>query len=260
LWLLVAAPVSGASFTPGDVVVSIYPTSSYDEPRPDMYSFDAVGQFEGFFFQPFSVGDLAASNGELLIASSNSGTIARVDSGGGLLGLISTPADRIDGLAVASNGDLYVAEYSGNQLWRLDSSGNFLDMAFVMDDIQHLGIDPNDNLVYSRRSGTSSSSPLELVVFDFELGVQTTTPTEFRRIGGLAVDALGLFVVAGTTSSYYSSIVNTVVYLDASGAEVSRFVGPSGIESLAVVTTPEPGTGTLLGASLAALALLLRRP
>jgi WD40 repeat protein len=240
--------------TPGDIFAS---TSSFSSASPNVFHFDSAGGFEGFFFRPFDVGDFAVSKeGELLVGSSRSGTIARLDANGGLLGLISTPATAIHGLAVSSSNDIYVAEGSSNKLFRLDSSGNFLDLAFVNTNITHLSMNLNDDIVFTRPSG-GFNSPRELVIFDFASGIQSTIPTPFLSIGGIAVAPGGEFLVAGRSGCCGS--LNTISTLDANGSVLSSFIGPTNINALGVVVMPEPGAAGLLGLSLAGLALLRRR-
>src|SRR5262245_31981464 len=112
---LVSLSSSGASAVPStERLVAV--TSSYysSAGKPDTYLLTQQGGFEGWFYAPFTVGDMASRGHELLIGHQDSGTIARMDLDGGLVGLINTPLSQIGGLAVASNGDLFVSEENSN--------------------------------------------------------------------------------------------------------------------------------------------------
>ena len=249
------APLASAAIIVHSTGSSSCCSGSSDD--PDVYNLDDDGQFESFFFSPFDVGDLAWSNSGLLVGHEDSGTIARVDERGGLLGLISTGVNRIDGLAVDSTGDIFVAEDGSNRMFRLNSAGTFLDLRFMPLQIESLGVDSSNNLIFAERTGTSSSSTFDIVRWDYDNGVEVSRfSTNLRVVYGLT--GLGDDILAvGRESSCCSSSPSQIFRFGASGALVDAINGPQNMGSIAA-HAPEPGTALLMGLGLMGLSRTTR--
>ena len=222
--------------------------------KPDTYLLTQQGGFEGWFYSPFAVSDMASRGHELLVANGDSGTIARLNLDGGLVGLINTPANGIGGIAVASNGDLFISERGGNQILRLNSSGNFLDMAFLSQPVGAMGIDAQDRLVFSMLHDPNSfNTPLDIAFFDFGLGqIVSTVNTQYRTILGLDFSDTNEILVSGNTQSF--SNITKISRLGLNGQALGDILGPSNVSAITLVVSPEPSTALLLCGGLLAFA------
>jgi hypothetical protein len=225
----------------------------YNTVNPDTYLLTQQGGFEGWFYSPFEVSDMASRGHELLAANNDSGTIARLNLDGGLVGLINTPANGIGGIAVGTNGDLFVSEDSSNQILRLNSTGNFLDMVFVPQPVGAMGVDSQDRLVYSVAHDPNSYNSLrDIVFFDFDLGqVVNTVNTQYRSILGLDFSDTNEILVVGSTEQYSSTA--KISRLSLSGQSLGDILGPSNVRAITLVSSPEPSTALLVGLGLALL-------
>ncbi|MEM7410426.1 MAG: hypothetical protein AAF430_09355 [Myxococcota bacterium] len=248
--LTVAAVLCAIPLHAASLVVSTTRSFSSSAPAtPDLYNLGTDGDFQSRFFSPFAVGDLAWSDGNLLIGHSSSGTIAKVDERGGLVDIILTPARGIAGLAAASNGDLFVADTSGNQLYRLSSTGSLLDLVFLNQSVSALGIDDQDRLLFAE---APSFSTRRIVTYDFDLGEISSFDANLRSLFGLAFIDGEIFATGSTGSSSSSnSMINR--FDPVSGTLLGSVVGPSGVTSI-TAHTPEPGTALLVIGGLIALA------
>ncbi len=216
---------------------------------PDMYRLSDRARFEGTFFSPFPVGDLAWDGSALLIGSESTGMIARTDQRGGLLSLIYTPATSILGLAVDSQGNLYVAEGGSNRLFKLDSAGRLLDIRFMPQQIRALGITASDDLIFTRPSGSSSRTPFDVVFWDFDTGEVSNFASTYVRVSGIT--ALGADVLlSGSTTN--DGDETSLGLFSSTGTFIEELGGPAHVRSI-TSHAPEPGTALLMGLGLAGL-------
>lgn len=245
------APLASAA-----IIAEVYPGSNQSLPQPNLYVLSDEAEFESYFFSPISVCDLAWYSNSLFIGHSRSGAIAQTDARGGLINLIYTPVPSIDGLAIASNGQIYAADGTSNRLFKLDETGQLLGISFMANRITSLGITAGNDLVFARRTGTSSYSPYEVVFWDFELGEQSTFETTLANVTGLTV-VDGEILVAGAVSSSYRAPTAIHRY-SATGTLLGSVTGPQNLGSIAA-HAPEPGTAILMGIGLSGLSYGGRR-
>ncbi len=239
------------------IIVGTTDNFSSSSNDPDVYVLDDAGGFESYFFSPFRIGDLTWSAREsLLVGHESTGTIAEVDTTGGLINLFYTPADGISGLAQGSDGRLYVSEDNSNRLFTLDQAGNVEDITFMPTTITALDITLDGELVFVRSTGTSSFDPKEVVFWDPDLGEISSFSIDLRYTFGIAVQDETIMVIGGSSSS--SSATQLINTYSMDGTVLGSVNGPRNARTI-TAHTPEPGTALLIGAGLVGLGLRGRR-
>lgn len=255
LGLAVPAAYS-ATLTSGDLIVVTNSFCCNGGPTPNVYQLDSTGNFKGWFFSPISATDIAINkSGQILFASSNSGTIIATDTSGAFQGFVTTPVPQITGLAVEANGNIIAADH--NEIFQLDPTGKFLNLTFSSTDINSsIGVDPQGDLVFPI-PGQCCSGLASLGFLNLNSRVVTKVPTTLATIGALDVDESGNVFAVGSTTFF--SNANSIFELDSSGNVLQQFAGPQNLAAIAVANLPEPGTAVLLSAGLSMLSVCGRR-
>jgi PEP-CTERM motif len=262
LFLAIWSPAARAVTSTQNLVLATSNFSFNGSALPDTYVLNQQGAFQSWFYSPYAPSDLASSGNAILVANSSSGTIAKVDTNGGLIGLVSTPTNGISGIAVGGSGDLYVSVSNNREIMHLDPTGNVIGLDFMPSQVGAMAIDGNGRLVFAT-SSSSFSSPLSLSLFDFTLdAVVSTVSTSFSSINGLEISSTGEIWISGTPINSFSTQV--LDRLAANGQILGTINGPSNIGAITLVPgppvapVPEPTTGSLIGVGLAAVALARR--
>jgi hypothetical protein len=262
LILAIWSPAAYALTSTQNLVLSTSSNFSFNgSPLPNTYVLNQQGAFQGWFYSPFTPSDMASSGSTLLVANGSSGTIAKIGTDGGLVGLFNTPTAGISGLAVGSAGDLYVSVTNNREIMHLDSAGNVLGLDFTPSQVGAMGIDAKGELVFAAPSSNFGST--NLTFFDFNLDkIVSTVSTSFNSINALDVSSTGEIWVAGVP--YNNCCSQVLDRLGSNGQVLATLNGPPNVSAIALVPSPaapvpEPSTAALMGLGLAGVALVQRR-